>query len=65
MNPIDGVHEFSAYSGDDDFHCDQCDCAKEIGEDERGFQFLYCKKCQEAEEEFFMSNWTDTMPKSS
>ena len=44
MNPIDGVHEFSAYSGDEDFHCDQCDCAKEIGEDERGFQFLYCKK---------------------
>ena len=34
MNPIDGVHEFSAYSGDEDFYCDQCDCAKEIGEDE-------------------------------
>ena len=64
MNPMDGVHEFSAYSGDEDFHCDQCDCAKEIGEDERGFQFLYCKKCQEAEEEFYMSHWTDTMPKS-
>ena len=64
MIGISDDNSFSEYDGDEDFYCYQCDSTKSIGENEDGFKYLYCEKCLEAEEEYYMSKWTDATPKS-